>query len=154
VLKLIEAVALTLLLGMFAMVGLRWSGLPDSIPTHFNAAGLPDHYGPKGSAWLLPVIATFLYLLLTVVARFAISGQINLNVPAGVDARSPKLQSEARQFLSVLKMLVMATFAYIAWSQTSGSQAGLGRGFLPVMLIAPMGVAGVYLLRMRRYRRP
>lgn len=147
-----EAAALILLLAMFAVVGISWSGLPDFIPTHYNAAGAPDHYGSKESVWLLPAIGTSLYLLMTVIARLAASGSIRLNVPPGVDVQAPAVQAEGQNSLAMLKVAVMATFAYITWSQTSRPQQGLGPGFLPVMLIVPLALIGVFVLRMRRYR--
>jgi uncharacterized membrane protein len=148
-----EVAALVLLLAMFAMVGLSWSGLPDMIPTHYGASGLPDHYGSKDSIWLVPAIGTSLYLLMTVITRLAASGKLRLNVPPGMDPQSSRLQTDARQFLTTLKMLVMATFAYITWNQTNRPQQGLGQAFLPIMLVVPLCLIGAYLLRLRRHSR-
>lgn len=145
-----EAVALTLLLAMFALLGSRWADLPDRLPSHYNASGEPDKWRSKDSAWILPVVGANLYILLTALSRVAAAGQVRLNVPPGVDATSPEVQAEARQLLTAVKMCVMATFAFITWSRVSAPEQGLGRAFLPVMLVVPLGVIGVYLLRMRR----
>lgn len=146
------AMALAVLLSMFVMVGLRWSELPDRMPSHYNAAGEPDRWRSKDVVLVLPAVAANLYLLMTAVTRAAASGKLRLNVPPGMDAQSPEAQGDARQLLTAVKMLVMGTFAFITWSRVSAPEQGLGRAFLPVMLIVPMGVIAVYLLRMRRYR--
>ena len=150
--KLVEAVALALLVAMFLVVSLNWSELPERMPSHYNAAGEPDRWGSKDGVWILPVVGAGLYLLMTALSRAAASGKVRLNVPPGVDAASPEVQAEARQLLTAVKVLVMATFAFITWSRTSSPQQGLGPAFLPAVLIVPLGVIGAYLLRMRRYR--
>lgn len=145
-----EVVALAALLAMFVLVGTHLSELPERIPTHYNAAGEPDQWGPKNRAWILPALGAGLYIVLTSLSRVAASGKLRLNVPPGIDATSPAVQAEARQLLTVVKVLVMATFAYITWSRVTAPEQGLGRAFLPVMLVLPLSVMGLYLVRMRR----
>ena len=145
-----EAVALALLIAMFVMVARRWSDLPQRMPSHYNASGEPDKWGSKNGVWILPVVGANLYILLTALSRVAAAGKVRLNVPPDVDAKSPEVQAEARQLLTAIKMCVMATFAFITWSRVTTPEQGLGRAFLPMMLIVPFGVMGVYLLRMRR----
>ncbi len=45
-----------------------WNDMPDIVPTHFNAAGEADDFGPKWiNAFLLPGIAVITYLFLLVI---------------------------------------------------------------------------------------
>jgi uncharacterized membrane protein len=149
-----EVLALVLMLVMFVLVGLNWSGMPQIVPTHYGASGAPDHWGPKRMAWVLPAVGFSIYVLLTTISRLAASGKVPLNVPAGVDAKSPDVRLETARLLTVIKVLVMATFAYIVWRQTSSDPAqGLGALFLPVMLFAPLVVVAWAVLRMRRFSR-
>jgi uncharacterized membrane protein len=147
-----EAAALVLLVSMFVMVGLSWSELPERVPSHYNAAGEPDRWGSKGSVLILPAVGANLFILLTAFSWMVDRRKVQLNVPPGVDAQSPEVQTEARQLLSAVKLLMTATFAFITWSRTSAPEQGLGKAFLPVMLILPLGVIGLYLVRMRRSR--
>jgi uncharacterized membrane protein len=143
-----EAVALALLLGMFVMLGLSWSELPERMPSHYNAAGEVDRWGSKDVVWILPIVGAALYLMMTVVSSFAASGKLRLNVPSGVDAASPEVQAEAIQLLTALKIFVMAAFAFITWKTTSSPGQGLGRAFLPMMLIVPAMLVVLCLRRM------
>ncbi len=144
---------MALLLAMFVMVGLRWSDLPERMPSHYNAAGEPDKWRSKDTVWILPIVGANLYILMTALSRVAAAGKVRLNVPPGIDAASPEVQAEARHLLTAIKMCITATFAFITWSRVSAPEQGLGRAFLPVMLVVPLGVMGVYLLRMRRLGR-
>jgi uncharacterized membrane protein len=55
-----------LLIGaMFVAAAVSWSGAPDSIPVHWNAAGQVDRYGGKFEGLLLlPLLSLGIYLLL------------------------------------------------------------------------------------------
>ncbi|MFY0683383.1 MAG: SdpI family protein [Balneola sp.] len=45
-----------------------WNDMPDIVPTHFNAQGEADDYGPKWiNAFLLPGIAVLTYLFLLII---------------------------------------------------------------------------------------
>lgn len=51
-----------------------WSRIPDTVPTHFNAAGVADSYGSKRNLVFEPVLAAFLLLFLSLMERFRQSG--------------------------------------------------------------------------------
>jgi len=62
-----EWYVLIILLAPFVVSLVLWSEMPDTVPTHFNAAGEADDYGPKWiNAFLLPgiALATYFFLLL------------------------------------------------------------------------------------------
>ena len=46
-----------------------WSRIPDTVPTHFNAAGVADSYGSKRNLVFEPVLAAFLLLFLSLMER-------------------------------------------------------------------------------------
>lgn len=51
-----------------------WSRIPDTVPTHFNAAGVADSYGSKRNLVFEPVLAAFLLLFLSLRKEFRQSG--------------------------------------------------------------------------------
>lgn len=60
-----EWYVLVLLLVPFAVSAYLWNDLPDIVPTHFNAAGEADDWGPKWiNAILIPSIGIVTYLML------------------------------------------------------------------------------------------
>lgn len=46
-----------------------WSRITDTVPTHFNAAGVADSYGSKRNLAFEPVLAAFLLLFLSLMER-------------------------------------------------------------------------------------
>ncbi|MGB0388465.1 MAG: SdpI family protein [Ardenticatenaceae bacterium] len=65
-----EWLPLLAIVGTFAVSILFYPQLPDTIPTHWNAAGQPDSYSPRlVGAFLMPVIMLGVYLLLLFLPR-------------------------------------------------------------------------------------
>lgn len=65
-----EWYVLIILLVPFLVSLLLWNDMPDIVPTHFNAAGEADDYGPKWiNAFLLPGIAVITYLFLLFIPK-------------------------------------------------------------------------------------
>ncbi len=50
-------------LALFAVLMLRFPGLPDRLAFHFDRFGAPDSVRPKGALFLLPTIGLFAYLV-------------------------------------------------------------------------------------------
>lgn len=52
-----------LLISMWIFTGIKYAGLPEMIPTHFDFQGNVDGESGRSTIWLLPCIATFVHLL-------------------------------------------------------------------------------------------
>jgi len=63
---------------------------------------------------------------------------------------SPEAQAETRQFLTAVKMMLVTVFAFITWRRVDAPDQGLGRAFVPLLLLLPLAVAVIYFLRLRR----
>jgi len=68
--KLVEVLGWLILIALWGLTISHFSTLPDTIPTHFNAAGEADGFGSKASIIGLPVIATLLFIGLTILKIF------------------------------------------------------------------------------------
>ncbi|MEN9832077.1 MAG: hypothetical protein RLZZ487_1682, partial [Pseudomonadota bacterium] len=67
--QIFELLGWGVLLALWIWTGTSYSSLPDTIPTHFNAAGEADGFGRKASIVSLPVVASLLYIGLTLLNR-------------------------------------------------------------------------------------
>lgn len=145
---------LYLVIGAWFVVWISWllsvySGLPDIIPTHFNAAGEVDGHDGKASIWMLPGIALFT-VLMTLVLPQAAPSLINYPVKMTEENRA-RQYALMLQFLSGLSLIILALFTYISWITvriaTSGeANENLGLGVW--LLLAPMfGWIFLYLYR-------
>ena len=57
-------------IGLWILVLSHYGNLPETIPTHFNAKGEADDYGPKATIFLLPAICTLIFIGMPLMLRF------------------------------------------------------------------------------------
>lgn len=70
-----HGVSLGLVVAAFAMALMLYGQLPESIPTHWNAAGVVDGYTPKPwGPFVLPLVMAVMYLVLLAVPRISPRG--------------------------------------------------------------------------------
>lgn len=154
--KTLEAVSLVALLTLWGLTAFALFGpraLPDRIPTHFNAAGVPDGWGTPSMLWVMPGIGLVLYGLMTLVARFPGS----FNYPARVTPTTrPALEALALRMIVALKAEVIIIFAWIQYQTLEllrGSQSSLMPVLLPLAIVLVFGTIGWHIFAMRRTAR-
>lgn len=140
----IEFLALSFLILLFAIPLIYYSHLPERIPIHFNAAGEPDGFGGKHSLFILPVTGMFIYFLLTVLAAFPHV----YNFPVTITSANAEVQYRlATRLMRILKTVILIIFSFISWMSIRtaiGTASGLGKMFLAVFLFITAGVILIY----------
>jgi uncharacterized membrane protein len=140
-------------LGMLAVLyWITWDALngsdhlPDRIPTHFNRAGIPNAWGSPVFLWFLPIVATAVYLLITVLASLRAA---RFNLPVRVTpANLPFIQQQTRNMISWIKTEMMCLFTYVQWGIIQAARSGtfsLSPLMIPVFLVCIFGTLGAYL---------
>jgi amino acid transporter len=108
--------------------------LPDTIPTHFNGAGAPDHYGEKGSLLMLPLVATVLFAVITALSKYPHI----LNYPAEITP-----DNALRQYRGAIRLarglktglvLIFLLLVFQTGQVATGRATGLGAWNMPVAL--------------------
>jgi hypothetical protein len=147
------------LIALAALYGLTWSALygpnrlPDRVPTHFDAAGNPNGWGSPSGLILMPAIATALYLLMTVVARFPESFHYPVRITPQNLAR---LQAVTLNMVLWLKVELACLFAVLQWAFIQSARTGNGHLFpmiLPFFIVAVFGTIGWSLVALMRAAR-
>lgn len=145
-----EAIAAVALVWQAALIVSEWSTLPARVPVHFGPTGLPDRYGDRSMAALVPCITAALWLMLTVIRFFPRS----FNYPVRVtDANRPRLEPIAISMLAWLKAELCCALGYITWQTlrvARGQSSGLGPAFLPIGVAVVGGTVAAAIIRMRR----
>lgn len=120
--------------------------LPDRIPTHFDFSGQPNAWGSPKFLWLLPLIGTGLYLLMTVLANIRFR---SYNLPVRVtETNLPFIQDQTAVMVAWIKVEVLSLFTYIQWTIISGARVGefhLSPVMIPVFLVAVFATVGWHL---------
>jgi len=147
--KTIEALGLMVLGFLFWMTYTARYGperLPDRIPTHFDISGQPNAWGPPAILWLLPVIGTGLYLLMTALASIRFR---RYNLPVRVtETNLPFIQGQTSLMMAWIKCEVLCLFVYLQWSIIHSARSGtfrLSPLMIPVFLVVIFTTAGWHL---------
>jgi uncharacterized membrane protein len=139
---LFEILAALGLLTLLSLSIFYYGQLPEQIPTHFGPNGLPDSYGSKTSLWLLPILGSVIFGLMTYINR----RPDWFNFPVKITAENALTQyTMATRLIRVLKASVTILFAYLVWgiiSVSKGIQEGLGTW----LLLLPLGILVFSLL--------
>ncbi|MDX5426685.1 MAG: DUF1648 domain-containing protein [Bacteroidota bacterium] len=150
---LLEALGWMTLIATWIVPMFYYSSLPERIPIHFNAAGIPDGFSQRGSLWIIAGINTFLYVgmsLLTKVPHI-------YNYSVDITPENAEFQYRNAVFMvRYLKTLVSAIFLYAMVSVIMvalGKWEGTGSWFLPVFIVLMMGSTVFFLVRASRGKR-
>jgi uncharacterized membrane protein len=122
-----------------------YQNVPETVPSHFDAAGKPDAYGDKAIIFLLPIVATVVYVIMTLITGFR-SKLISRS--GGTSARN---YDESKLILRLLKLMIILLLLYIlvfTMKTAHGTASGLGKWFLPFTIVA-MSIAVVMTLKKR-----
>ena len=65
-----DVICFLMILGYVMYLVATWGNLPERVPIHFNAHGIPDRYGKKGSLLLEPILGLLILALLMFCQRF------------------------------------------------------------------------------------
>ena len=133
--KLVELLGWIMLLAIWALTISQYSTLPNTIPTHFNGAGEADGFGSKASIIGLPVIATLLFIGLTVLNRYPHIFNYPTAITQDNALRLYTLATRMLRYLKLVLVLVFGGIEFMTIQHATGEAAGLGVWFLPVTLV-------------------
>jgi uncharacterized membrane protein len=95
--------------------------LPSRIATHFDGAGNVNGWGEPRMLWLFPLIAAFVYALMTVVSYFPES----FNYPVRVTPlMRPRLQAITLGMIAWLRVEIVGLFLLIQYEIVHSARAG------------------------------
>ena len=133
--KLVELFGWLILIALWAITIINYSSLPDTIPTHFNAAGEADGFGSKATILSLPVIASLLFIGLTVLNRFPHVFNYPTAITQDNALRLYTLATRMLRYLKLVLVLVFGGIEFMTIQNATGKAAGLGVWFLPLTLV-------------------
>jgi uncharacterized membrane protein len=135
--KILEILGWASLLAIWVLILSSYANLPDIIPIHYNAAGQADSFGEKGNILTLPILATVLFIGLTILNKFPHV----FNYPTKITAdNAVGNYTNATRLIRYLKFIIVIIFGLIVW-KTIRNTNGLGAWFLPLtvgLIFIPM----------------
>jgi uncharacterized membrane protein len=132
--KIFEIVGWGFILVIWVLTITNYSNLPEIIPTHYNGAGQADGFGEKATILTLPLIATILFIGLTVLNKFPHV----FNYPTDITQDNAfKQYISATRLIRYLKIIIVFIFGLIEFKtiqNANGEADGLAAWFLPLTM--------------------
>ncbi|MFC5402555.1 DUF1648 domain-containing protein [Cohnella soli] len=149
--KALQLAGWLVLIAMIVFISVKWGGLPQRMPTHFNLRGEPDGWGSRWTLWILPAISALLFIGLNQLSRVPHV----FNYPVAITEQNAAFQyTVARQLLAWINFEITVMFAYISWTIVNAAKSGGVGGAWDILII--VGVLfvtiGIYLTRAIRGR--
>lgn len=146
--KVVEILGWACLLFLWMWTLVYYGSLPDIIPTHYNAAGEADAFGDKRHILGLPVVATLLFVGMSILNQYPHI----FNYPNEINAENALHQyTQATRMMRYLKLAIVITFGAIVVQTTRHamqSASDLGGWFLPIVLLLFLGPTFYFLIKM------
>lgn len=128
---------------IWALVLKKYSFLPESIPLHYNLMGHADRFGPKNSIWFLPILASILFIALTILNKYPHI----FNYPKKVTTQNAfKLYTYATQLIRYMKFIIVFILGLVTY-QIIENHNQLDPYFLPLTLALVFIPVAYYLFK-------
>ncbi len=136
--RICDVLSVAGLAGFVILMLTQWQQLPATIPIHFNLAGEADGWGSKSTLLILPGVALFIYILMSVLG----GSSKNINYPVRITPENAERQYRlARHLLAVMKTAVILGLLGLTWLIVQAvSSASTHLGSWPVFLF----VGGIF----------
>lgn len=134
--KIIEVISSVLLIAIWILTITNYQNLPETIPIHFDNNGVADGFGNKSMIFHLPIVATVIFIGLTILNKFPHSFNYLQQITI---ENAFKQYRNATRMMRVLKLIIMSVFGLISYQvikHAVGEIDGLGIWFLPFVLIS------------------
>lgn len=132
--KVIEAICLIIIIVLWMGTIFSYSNLPNEIPTHFNAAGEADDFSDKSSIFFLLLLATIIYVGITILNQHP--HLYNYLSPVTAD-NARQLYTTATRVIRMIKLatvLILSGIVYMTIRTAADPNSGLGSWFLPTAI--------------------
>ena len=121
-------------IAVWVVILINYNQLPEIIPIHFNGAGEVDDYGEKTTIFILPAIATILFLGLTILNKYP----HKFNYPVEItEENALGHYRNATRMINVMKITIVVFLGLTAFKEiqiAEGKEETLGPRFLVMSL--------------------
>ena len=149
----VELISISIVLFMWLYVIYNYADLPDTIPTHFNGKGEPDDFGTKLTVWIVPGLATLMYIGIFILNRYPHLHNYMVNITEDNAMKNYRFSTRILRGVNFLCVLLMTFITYRIIESAKGVNFTFGSWFLPVVIgvsiILPIGLL-IYMKRMNK----
>lgn len=151
--KALVALALLGCILLVTLPSIYYLELPDRIPTHYGFNGTPDNYGGKAMIWILTAVGAATYIGLRILGMNV--KKIRYQHGELSEKQLAFYHQYTRHTLDIVNLVTVGSFCYINYATIQvalGNQQGLGRWFLPSLLVFVSGLVLYTLINARKLK--
>ena len=130
--RVLEAIAIVSVLCGIYLVFQAWPTLPQTIPTHFDAAGNADGFGPKGTIWLFPAIGIVMIPLMLFLRLFPWLTNLPIKITEENAEYQYTLVVRLMSLMACVVSLLFLALIYDTITIAGGGTSLLGGWFMPL----------------------
>lgn len=147
---ILNVLGILLLLTLWGLVLYQYNKLPETINTHFDAAGKVDGRGSKNTLLILPAIGTITFIILSVLNNYPHLFNFPVKLTEENVQRQYTLACRLIRLLNAGLMLSLVIALYAITSAQSKEAASVGMWLLPMILIVTTLPIVYYFLQARK----
>jgi uncharacterized membrane protein len=132
--KIAEIIGWLLIFAVWSLTVINYQSLPDIIPTHYNGAGVADGFGDKWMILTLPLVATILFVGLTILNKFPHVFNYPTEITEDNALRQYTIATRLIRYLKVIIIVIFGLIAFQTIRHANGQIEGLGIWFLPLTM--------------------
>jgi uncharacterized membrane protein len=132
--KIFEIVGWGFIIMIWVLTITSYSNLPETIPTHYNGAGQADGFGGKATILTLPLIATILFIGLTVLNKFPQVFNYPTEITQDNAFRQYIYATRLIRYLKLIIVFILGLIEFKTIQNANGEADGLGVWFLPLTM--------------------
>ena len=132
--KAVEIIGWFALLAIWVLVISNYSNLPDTIPTHYNGMGNADGFGNKTNILILPLIASILFVGITIINKFPYIFNYPTQITEENALRQYTNATRMLRFMKLILVILSGLFTFKTIQGANGQSFGHGIWFLPLTL--------------------
>ena len=148
--KIVEFTSKIFLVAMWVLTLYVFPKLATTIPIHFNGIGQADNYGDKSTLLILPIIATIIYFVLTLLNKYPHILNYRVNITEDNAHRQYTIATRMLRFTKLAIQLIFSLIILLTYLTSIGVTNGLGNWFLPLtlgLLLTPTIISIIQSLR-------
>ena len=146
----IELTSISILLFMWIYALYNYVDLPETIPTHFNSKGEVDDFGNKLTIWIVPGIATVMYVGLFFLNKFPHLHNYMVNITEENALKNYRFSTRILRGVNFICVFFMAFITFKIIESAKGSNFTLGSWFLPVVIGVSVILPIILLIYMKK----
>lgn len=145
--KALEVAGIALLLMLWAFCFYSYSNTPEIVPIHFRADGSPDGYGDARTVFLMPIIAVFLFVLMSSASRHPENFNYTVTITPENAERQYTKMLRLMKWVKISVIIIILLIEFFSFNVAIGKSDRLPQWLLLVVFVLVFAPVVYFLIK-------